>query len=76
MKMYKNARAKYALMSCYANTLLTDDTGAIPDQTALIGTPLTAGSSYASHSYTAISKFKCIDYASGSAGILQVKFCF
>ena len=74
--VYKGLEAKYALVVCTGNTALISMTGAKPDQTALIGTPFVANASLALKSFDAIKNFKCVDYASGSASILQVDFCF
>uniref|UniRef100_A0A6M3KZK4 Uncharacterized protein n=1 Tax=viral metagenome TaxID=1070528 RepID=A0A6M3KZK4_9ZZZZ len=76
MLIFKHMLARTALVVCYANTALTDDTGGKPDQTALIGTPMVANASYLMKSYNAIKNFKAVDYTAASASILQVKFCF
>ena len=76
VRIYKHLEARTALVVCYANTALIDDTGGKPDQTALIGTPMVANSSYLMKSYDAIKRFKCVDYTAASASILQVKFNF
>ena len=68
--------AKAALVVVYANTALVDWTGGKPNQTALIGTPMVANSSVLLRNYHDIANFKCVDYTSGSASIVQVKFFF
>jgi hypothetical protein len=73
---YKGMTARTAQVICYANTLLCGISGDTPDQTALIGLPLTAGSGLKLPDADAMAGFKCIDYASGSAGIAQVRFFF
>lgn len=73
---YRGLAAKSALVVVYANTALVDWTGGRPDQTNLIGTPMVANSSVKLKSYNEIANFKCIDYTSGSASIVQVKFYF
>ncbi|RPH73227.1 hypothetical protein EHM76_05595 [bacterium] len=74
--LYKGVDAKAALVVVYANTALVGLTGGKPDQTALIGTPMVANSSYICRNIEEIKNFKCVDYASGSASILQVTYFF
>lgn len=73
---FKRMTAKSALVVVYANTALTSRTGAKPDQTALIGTPMVANSSILLKSAVEMANFYCIDYTSGSASIIQVDFSF
>jgi len=72
----KGRPAKAALVSVYAQTALVSLTGAIPDQTALIGQPMAAASSIILSDINEIIAFKCIDYASGSASNIQATFFF
>ncbi len=72
----KGMDAKSALVVVYANTALVGLTGGKPDQTALIGTPMPANSSYIIRGITEIKNFKCIDYTAASASILQVTYFF
>jgi len=73
---YKGLTAKSALVVCYANTALLGINGGKPDQTALIGTPMVANSSIMLKTADHMANFKCIDYTSGSASIIQVDFFF
>jgi len=73
---FKQKLAQYALVIVYANTVLVGISGGKPDQTALIGIPLLAGSSIALSDHNAVTNFKCVDYVSQSASILQVEFFF
>lgn len=76
MLEYKGMTARRAQVIAYANTLLCGLSGDIPDQTALIGLPLTAGSGLSLPDADAMAGFKCIDYTASSAGIAQVRYFF
>lgn len=73
---WKGMLARFAQVICFANTILCGINGGKPDQTALIGIPLTAGSGLSLQDNNAIAKFKCVDYVAQSAGIAQVEFFF
>ncbi len=68
--------AKVALILVQTNTALCDWSGAIPNQTALIGIPLTAGSSILIRDTNDIKQFLAIDYTPSSASIIQAKLYF
>ena len=72
----KGNQAKAMLINVYANTALCSWTGGKPDQTALIGQPMVSNSSYVLTDINDIRNFKCIDFASGSASIIQLTFYF
>jgi hypothetical protein len=69
---YKGMTAKAALVSVYAQTALVDVTGGKPDQTALTGQPMAAGSSWILRNRDQIKQLKVIDYTAGSASTVQV----
>jgi len=73
---YKGMLTKAILVSVYANTALCDWNGSTPDQTSLIGQPMVANSSIMIQDANSIRSFKCIDYATGSASVVQVTFYF
>ncbi len=73
---YKGMQAKAMLINVYANTALCAWDGGKPDQTALIGQPMTANSSYILTDPNDIRNFKCVDYTSGSTSIIQLTFYF
>jgi hypothetical protein len=73
---YGRMQARVAMITCQTNTALCDWMGGIPDQTALIGTPLTANSTLTLTNPESIKNFRCIDYTSGSASTLQVILYF
>ncbi len=73
---YKGMSAKAALVCVYANTALINNQRGKPDQTALIGIPMVANSSYILRDMNEIKTFKCIDYVAASASIVQVTFYF
>ena len=73
---YKGVQAKAMLINIYANTALCSWTGGKPDQTALIGQPMVANSSYVLTDINDIKNFKCVDYTSGSASQVQLTFYF
>ncbi len=74
--MWNGMEAKAALILVLASTALCDWSGAIPDQTSLIGIPLTVNSSIVLRDTNDIKQFKAIDYTAGSASTLQVKLYF
>jgi hypothetical protein len=74
--LYKGMMAKAILVSVYGNTALCEWGDAIPDQTSLIGEPMVVNSSVVIQDTNSIRNFKCIDYVSGSASTIQVKFYF
>jgi hypothetical protein len=69
-------QAKAALVSVYAQTALVAVTGGKPDQTALVGQPMAAGTSWVLRNADQIKDFKCIDYTAASASTLQITFFF
>ncbi len=73
---YKGLLAKAILVSVYANTALCIWNGSTPDQTSLIGQPMIANSSVMIQDANSIRNFKCIDYVSASASVVQVTFYF
>jgi len=73
---YSGLSAKAALVSVYANTALTSITGGKPDQTALIGQPMVANSSWLLRGIGEITAFKCVDYTASSASVVNVTFFF
>jgi hypothetical protein len=73
---YKGMMVKAAIVEVTGNTALVGVTGGKPDQTALIGLPIAAGTSWELRNVTQIQNFKCVDYASGSASVLQTTFFF
>ncbi len=73
---YKGMLAKAILVSVYANTALCIWNGSTPDQTSLIGQPMIANSSIMIQDANSIRNFKCIDYTSQSASVVQVTFYF
>jgi hypothetical protein len=76
VKQYKDLVARFALVTCTAQTALANIDGGIPDQTALVGIPLWANSSFPIHDASGIAAFKVIDYTAGSASTIQVEFFF
>lgn len=72
----KGMSAKAALVCVYANTALINTQGGNPDQTALIGMPMVANSSYILRDINEIKAFKCLDYTAASVSIVQVTFYF
>jgi len=74
--IYKHMVAKFALVSCTAQTALVNIDGGIPDQTALVGIPMWANSTLPLQDASEMAAFKCIDYTSGSASTIQVQFFF
>jgi len=74
--VHRGALAKSALISVYANTALVTLDGSTPDQTSLIGQPMTANSSIVLSDANSIRNFKCIDYTAASASIVQVTLFF
>ena len=73
---YKGMSAKAALVCVFANTALINTQGGKPDQTALIGMPMVANSSYILRDMNEIKTFKCIDYVAASVSIVQVTYYF
>jgi hypothetical protein len=73
---FKHMLAQFALVLAYSNTVLVAIDGGTPDQTALVGIPLVAGAGFELDDHNSMTRFKCIDYTSGSAGTLFVQFCF
>jgi hypothetical protein len=73
---YKDHLAQSALVVVYANTALIGIDGGKPDQTALIGIPMVANSSFELEDHNDIVNFKCVDYTASSASILQVQYFF
>lgn len=72
----KGRQAKAALVSVYAQTALVAVTGGKPDQTALVGQPMAAASSWLLRSINQIKNFRCVDYTAASASTIQVTFFF
>lgn len=72
----KGQFAKAVLVSVTANTALVDYDGGKPDQTALVGHSLPANSSLTITDVNAIRNFKVIDYAAGSASVINATFYF
>lgn len=73
---YRGLVAKFAIVTCSNNRALINLNGGIPDQTALIGIPLPAESWFPIQDASEMAAFKVIDYASGSASIIQAEFFF
>ena len=73
---FKGIQAKAVLISVYANTALCAWDGSTPDQSSLVGQPLTANSSIIIQDIEAIRKFKCIDYTASSASNIHVTYYF
>jgi len=73
---YQGRQAQAALVIIYAYTALISITGATPDQTALVGTPMVANASILLRNYEAMVNFKTIDYTASSASIAQIDFFF
>ena len=73
---FKGAKAKAALVTAYAQTALCEVDGGKPDQSALVGVPLVAGSAWLLQDHDSIANFKCVDYTAASASTLQIKFYF
>lgn len=73
---FKGKMAIAALVNVYANTALVAVNGLKPDQTALVGQPMAAGSSWVLRSVDEIINFKCVDYTAGSASIVHVGLYF
>ena len=73
---YKGALAKAALVVVHDATsthgVLVGINGGKPDQTALIGIPMMAGSSIVLRNIEAIRNFKCVDYVTLDASVVQI----
>jgi len=73
---YKAAMAKSALVVVHDATsthgVLVGINGGKPDQTALIGIPMMAGSSIVLRNIEAIRNFKCVDYVTADASVVQI----
>jgi len=68
--------AQAALVSVYAQTALVAVTGGKPNQTALVGQPMAAGTSWVLRNADQIKNFKVIDYTAGSASTVQITFFY
>lgn len=73
---FKGMQAKAALISVITNTALVGLAGSKPNQTALIGHSMIANSSIVLRNIEAVRRFKCVDYASGSASVLNATYFF
>jgi hypothetical protein len=74
--MFYGMSAQSAIVSVEAQTALVSVTGGKPDQTALVGHQLAAGSSWQLYNRDQIKNFRCVDKTAGSASTLQVTFFF
>lgn len=70
------AQAKTAMITVINNAALICVDGGNPDQTSLVGIPLTAGSTLVISDPNAIRKFKIIDYTAGSACTAHITLFF
>lgn len=73
---YKRFTARHMLVSVKSQTVLMAVDGSTPDQTALVGHNLAAGTSYVIHDAQEMAQAKFIDAASGSAGTVIVTAYF
>lgn len=76
VKQYRDLVAKFAIVTCSNNRALMNLDGGTPDQTALVGIPIPAETWFPIQDASELAAFKVIDYASGSASIIQVEFFF
>jgi len=74
--IYKDLVARFALVTCTAQTALVNINGGIPDQTALVGIPIWANSVLPLHDAAQMAAFKVIDYTASSASTVQIEFFF
>jgi hypothetical protein len=74
--MYQGMQARYALVTITGAVALVCFDGSIPNQTALIGQPMTPYASLPLKDINDIRNFKVIDYTAGSASSAQVTYFF
>ena len=72
----KGLLAKSILVSVITQTALVGWDGMLPDQTSLTGHSMVANSSIVIQDINAIRNFRCIDYANGSATVVNVTCYF
>ena len=73
---FKGMRARGMGIVVRGNTALMALDGSLPDQTYLMGIPMTAGASYTANNLNEIRQARFIDYASGSASTVIVTCYF
>lgn len=73
---YKGKLACAAHITALTQTQLLGINGGKPDQTALIGTPLKDGGELWLYDANDIANIKVVDYAAGSAGLINIDFYF
>ena len=73
---YAGMSAKGAIVNCLNGTALVSMDGGVPDQTALVGMTLVAGSSITLKGNQMVRNFNAIDYASGQNSVLNIDLYF